>query len=142
MAVVSERNQPIVEEFRANEGRVGGPFEGMPMVLVHHRGRKSGEEFISPMAYLPHDDNPDVIYVFAAKGGAPTNPGWYYNLVSAGEGTVERGTDRYDVTVRDVTGDERDRVYAEQAKRYPGFAEYEQKTAGVRVIPVLELTRR
>jgi len=91
--------------------------------------------------YLPHDTDPDVIYVFATRGGAPINPDWYYNLTAAGEGSIERGTQTYEVTVRDLTGAERDRIYAEQARRYPGFAEYESQTAGVRTIPVLELSR-
>ena len=91
------------------------------------------------MMYLPHDTEPDIIYVFATKGGAPTSPAWYHNLTAAGVGSVERGTETYNVTVRDVTGTERDRIYAEQARRYPGFAEYARQTAGVRTIPVLEL---
>ncbi|MER6316832.1 nitroreductase family deazaflavin-dependent oxidoreductase [Streptomyces sp. NPDC001581] len=134
-------NAKTIAEFRANEGRVGGAFEGAPLVLVHHRGRKSGQERVSPMMYLPHDTDPDVVYVFASKAGAPTDPDWYRNLIAAGEGTVERGTDTYRVTVREVTGADRDRIYAEQAGRYPGFAEYARKTAGIRVIPVLELRR-
>jgi deazaflavin-dependent oxidoreductase (nitroreductase family) len=134
-------NAQTIAEFRANQGRVGGAFEGAPMVLVHHRGRKSGREYVNPMMYLPHDGDDNVVYVFASKGGAPTHPDWYYNLTAAGEGSVERGADSYDVTVRELSGAERDRVYAEQASRYPGFAEYERQTAGIRVIPVLELTR-
>ena len=98
-------NDKTIAEFRANEGRVGGYFEGAPVVLVHHRGRKSGREYVTPTMYLPDDDDPDTIYVFATKGGAPTNPDWYYNLIAAGEGTVERGTDTYPVTVRELTGD-------------------------------------
>jgi deazaflavin-dependent oxidoreductase (nitroreductase family) len=133
-------NAKTIEEFRANEGRVGGTFAGAPLVLVHHRGRKSGREHVTPMMYLPHETDPDVIYVFATKGGAPSHPDWYRNL-TAGGGSVERGTETYDVAVRDVTGAERDRIYAEQARRYPGFAEYERQTAGVRTIPVLELKR-
>jgi deazaflavin-dependent oxidoreductase (nitroreductase family) len=93
------------------------------------------------MMYLVHEVDPDVIYVFASRGGAPTDPDWYYNLTAAGEGSVERGTETYRVTVRDLTGAERDLVYAEQARRYPGFAEYARQTAGVRIIPVLELAR-
>ncbi|GAB3004946.1 nitroreductase family deazaflavin-dependent oxidoreductase [Amycolatopsis acidiphila] len=135
-------NAKTIAEFRANEGKVGGVFEGAPLVLVHHRGRKSGQEYVTPMMYLPHDTEPDIIYVFATKGGAPTNPAWYHNLTAAGVGGVERGTETYDVTVRDLTGDERDRIYAEQARRYPGFAEYARQTAGIRTIPVLELGRR
>jgi deazaflavin-dependent oxidoreductase (nitroreductase family) len=111
------------------------------MVLVHHRGRRSGREYVTPMMYLPHDTDPDVIYVFATKAGAPTNPDWYRNLTAAGDGRVERGTETYPVTVRELTGAERGRTYAEQARRYPGFAEYERQTAGVRTIPVLELKR-
>jgi deazaflavin-dependent oxidoreductase (nitroreductase family) len=134
-------NAATIAEFRANEGRVGGNFEGAPMVLVHHRGRKSRREYITPMMYLPDETEPDIIYVFATKGGAPTNPDWYRNLTAAGDGSVERGTDTYKVTVRELTGAERDLIYAEQARRYPGFAEYERQTAGVRAIPVLELRR-
>jgi deazaflavin-dependent oxidoreductase (nitroreductase family) len=133
-------NAKTIAEFRANEGRVGGNFEGAPMVLVHHRGRKSGREYVTPMMYLPHGTDPDIIYVFATKAGAPTNPDWYYNL-TAGASSVERGTGTYKVTVRELPGSERDRVYAEQARRYPGFAGYERQTAGIRTIPVLELTR-
>ena len=138
---MSDWNAKVIEEFRANEGRVGGPFAGAPMVLVHHRGRKSGRELLTPMMYLPHDTDDDVIYVFASKAGAPENPDWYYNLTTAGRADVERGTDTYPVIVREVTGVERDQRYDEQARRYPGFAEYAQKTAGIRTIPVLELTR-
>ena len=134
-------NAGTIAEFRANEGRVGGIFEGAPMTLVHHQGRKSGRKHVTPTMYLPDETDPDTIYVFATKGGAPTNPDWYYNLAAAGGGTVERGTETYPVTVRDLTGNERDRVYAEQARRYPGFAEYARQTAGVRTIPVLELKR-
>ncbi|MFB7053288.1 nitroreductase family deazaflavin-dependent oxidoreductase [Streptomyces vinaceus] len=139
MSEALDRNAKVIAEFRENEGRVGGDFEGAPLVLVHHRGRKSGQEHVSPMMYLPHDTEPDTVYVFASKAGAPTNPDWYRNLTAAGEGTVERGTATYQVTVRELTGAERDRIYAEQARRYPGFAEYERKTAGIRTIPVLEL---
>jgi deazaflavin-dependent oxidoreductase (nitroreductase family) len=139
---MSDWNAHVIEEFRANEGRVGGNFEGAPMTLVHHRGRKSGRELVNPMMYLADDEDPDVIYVFASKGGAPSDPDWYHNLVAAGEGEVEVGTEQYPVTVTELKGDERDRVYAEQARRYPGFADYEKKTAGVRTIPVLALRRR
>jgi len=138
---VSDFNANVIEEFRANEGRVGGPFAGAPIVLVHHRGRKTGKESVAPMMYLPHESDDDVIYVFASKGGAPENPAWYYNLVAAGHATVERGTDTYPVNVRELTGTERDQRYEQQAGLYPGFAEYAVKTAGIRTIPVLELTR-
>ena len=134
-------NDKTIAEFRANEGRVGGTFEGAPMVLVHHRGRTSGRDYVNPLMYLPDDNDPDTIYVFATKGGLPTNPDWYYNLIAASENTVERGTDTYPVTVDELTGKERDRIYDEQARRYPGFAEYARQTAGVRTIPVLALRR-
>ncbi|HET6986648.1 MAG TPA: nitroreductase family deazaflavin-dependent oxidoreductase [Kribbella sp.] len=138
---MSDWNTKTIEEFRANEGRVGGSFEGAPMVLLHTRGRTSGREYVAPTMYLPHETEQDTIYVFATKGGGPTNPDWYRNLTAAGDGTVERGTETYKVTVRELTGAERDRIYAEQARRYSGFAEYERRTAGVRTIPVLELKR-
>jgi deazaflavin-dependent oxidoreductase (nitroreductase family) len=138
---MSDWNEKTIDEFRANEGRVGGNFEGAPMVLLHHRGRRSGAEYIAPTMYLPDETDPNTIYVFASKGGAPTNPDWYRNMTAAGKTTIERGTETYDVTVNEVTGPERDRIYAEQARRYPGFAEYERRTAGVRTIPVLELKR-
>ncbi|MDH6544196.1 nitroreductase family deazaflavin-dependent oxidoreductase [Streptomyces sp. SPB4] len=139
MSEAADWNTKVIAEFRANEGKVGGAFEGAPLLLVHHRGRKTGREHVSPMMYLPHDTEPDIVYVFASKAGAPTDPDWYRNLTAAGEGTVERGTATYRVTVRELTGAERDRVYAEQARLYPGFAEYERQTAGIRTIPVLEL---
>ena len=138
---MSDWNAGIIDEFRANEGRVGGPFEGAPMILVHHVGRKSGKQNIAPMMYLQSEDDPATVYVFASKGGAPTHPAWYFNLVDAGSASVERGAETYDVTVSEITGADRDRIFAEQASRYPGFAEYAEKTAGIRVIPVLALTR-
>ena len=138
---IAERNQPIVDEFRANSGRVGGPFAGAPMVLLHHRGRRSGTDYISPMMYLRDGEDPQTIYVFASAGGRPQSPSWYFNAVAAGSATVEVGTESYAVTVRELTGDERDRIFAEQAGRYSAFADYEQRTAGIRTIPVLALRR-
>jgi len=138
---VSDWNQRVIDEFRANEGRVGGGFEGAPMVLIHHVGRKSGKEYVSPLVYLPDGDG-DSIYIFASKGGAPEDPEWYRNLVAAGQATIEVLTSTYPVTVTELSGDERDRVYAEQVKRMPGFGEYAQKTEGIRKIPVLRLKRR
>jgi deazaflavin-dependent oxidoreductase (nitroreductase family) len=111
-------------------------------VLVHHRGRKSGRDYVFPAMYLPDQRDDNTIYVFATKGGAPSNPDWYCNLTAAGEGTIERGTETYRVAVRaEVTGNERDRIYDEHARRYPGVAEYARQTAGIRTIPVLELQR-
>ncbi|MBF6174857.1 nitroreductase/quinone reductase family protein [Nocardia blacklockiae] len=141
MSSADDWNSNVIAEFRANEGRVSGPFEGAPMLLLHHRGRKSGRESVTPLMYLPDPENPDVLYIFASKAGAPTNPAWYHNLTAAGTATIERGTDKYDVTVEEITGEPRDRIYAEQSRRYPGFAEYADKTAGIRTIPVLALHR-
>jgi deazaflavin-dependent oxidoreductase (nitroreductase family) len=138
---MSDWNDQVIDEFRANDGKVGGQFEGAPVTLLHHRGRKSGTEFVAPVMYLADDADAATIYVFASKAGAPTDPDWYRNLTSAGEGVVEVGTETYPVAVTDLAGAERDRIYAEQAKRYPGFAEYEEKTRGVRTIPVLALRR-
>jgi len=137
---VSDWNSQIIDEFRANEGRVGGPFEGAPMVLVHHTGRKSGTERVTPLVYLPGDSDGEL-YIFASKAGAPTHPDWYRNLIAAGQTTIEVGTETYPVTVTEVTGEERDRIYAAQVERNPGFGEYAEKTKGIRVIPVLRLTR-
>jgi deazaflavin-dependent oxidoreductase (nitroreductase family) len=134
-------NAKVIAEFRANEGRVGGAFKGAPVTLVHHRGRTSGREYVTPMMYLVDGNDPATVYVFASKAGAPTNPDWYYNLTTAGAARVEVGPDEYSVTVSELAGDERDRVYAEQGRRYPGFAEYADKTAGIRTIPVLALKR-
>ena len=129
-------NEKIIEEFRANDGRVGGPFEGAPVLLLHTTGAKSGLERVSPMMYLEEDDR---IYVFASKAGADTDPDWFHNLVAHPAVTAEIGTERSAATATPVVGAERDRIYAVQAERFPGFAEYEAKTT--RVIPVVELVR-
>jgi deazaflavin-dependent oxidoreductase (nitroreductase family) len=138
----NDRNQGIITEFRADEGRVGGPFAGAPMILVHNVGRTSGKEYINPLVYLPGEGEDDSLYIFASKGGAPTHPDWYRNLIAAGQATVEVGTSTFQVTVTELTGDERDRVYAEQVKHMPGFGDYEKKAEGIRTIPVLQLKRR
>lgn len=134
-------NANVIAEFRANDGQVGGPFAGAPVVLLSHTGRKSGTQFLAPLMYLADEEHEDTIYVFASKGGAPTNPDWYYNLTAAGTTTVEVGVESYQVAVQEIAGADRDRIYAEQARRYPGFAEYASQTEGVRTIPVLALRR-
>jgi len=134
---MSDWNQQIIDEFRANDGRVGGQFEGAPLLLLHTKGAKSGEERVHPVMYQPLDRG---VAVFASKAGAPDNPDWYHNLVANPTVTVEIGDERYSATAKEVTGPERDRLYAEQASRMPGFAEYEVK-AGDRVIPVVTLER-
>jgi deazaflavin-dependent oxidoreductase (nitroreductase family) len=112
-------------------------FEGMPLLLLHHTGARSGEERINPVAYA-QDDGRYVL--FASKGGAPTHPGWYHNLVAHPDTTIEVGNDTIDVTASEASGDERERLFRAQAARIPQFAEYEQKTD--RVIPVIVLTPR
>lgn len=130
----SDWNRKVIDEFRANEGRVGGNFEGAPMMLIHHRGAKSGIERVNPVAYQRVEGG---YAVFASKGGAPTNPDWYHNLVANPETTVEVGTETIPVRARAARGEERERIWEKQKRAYPGFAEYEQKTN--REIPVLIL---
>jgi deazaflavin-dependent oxidoreductase (nitroreductase family) len=137
---VSDWNQRVIEEFRASGGRVGGPFEGAPMVLVHHVGRNSGKDYVTPLVYLPSDTGDGAMYIFASKAGAPEHPDWYRNIIAAGKTTIEVGDSTLLVAVSEVTGDERDRLFAEQVRRMPGFGEYEQKTRGIRTIPVVRLT--
>jgi deazaflavin-dependent oxidoreductase (nitroreductase family) len=134
-------NAQIIDEFRSNGGQVGGNFAGAPVTLLHHVGRKSGKQSVTPVMYLADADDPATIYVFASAAGARAHPAWYYNLTAAGAGTIELGTETLEVTVDEITGDERDRIYREQVSRYPGFGEYEEKTEGVRTIPVLALRR-
>jgi deazaflavin-dependent oxidoreductase (nitroreductase family) len=129
-------NQKIVDEFRANDGRVGGQFEGAPILVLHTKGRKSGERRINPMMYLSHDGR---IFVFASKAGAPSHPDWFHNLVTTPHVTVELGTETFAAHARPVEGAERDRIYAIQAELRPTFAEYQEKTT--RTIPVVELVR-
>ncbi|HSO95192.1 MAG TPA: nitroreductase family deazaflavin-dependent oxidoreductase [Acidimicrobiia bacterium] len=130
-------NQSIIDEFRANDGKVGGPFEGAPMVLLTTTGAKTGKARTIPLVCLPDGDR---YIVFASKAGAPTNPDWYHNLVANPAVTVEVGRDRFDADAVVLTGDERDRLYALQAERMPGFQEYQDKTT--RVIPVVALQPR
>lgn len=128
-------NAQIIEEFHTNEGRVGGMFEGMPLLLLHHTGAKSGKSRINPLAYQSDDGR---YVVFASKGGAPTNPDWYHNLKAQSHATIEVGVDTIDVLASEATGEERERLYRTQAERVPQFGEYEQQTE--RVIPVIVLT--
>lgn len=141
MADAADWNARIIAEFRANQGRVGPPFEGAPLTLVHHRGRKSGREYVNPVMYMRSDEDPHAMYIFATNRGAPDNPAWYRNLLDAGSAEVEVGTETFPVQVTELTGEDRDRVYAEQAARYPGFGDYAEQTAGIRIIPVLALRR-
>lgn len=128
-------NAQIIEEFRANEGRVGGMFDGMPLLLLHHTGAKSGKSRVNPLAYQSDDGR---YVIFASKGGAPTNPDRYYNLKAQPNTSIEIGSDTIDVVASEAEGEERERLFRTQAERVPQFAEYEQKTE--RTIPVIVLT--
>jgi deazaflavin-dependent oxidoreductase (nitroreductase family) len=134
---VNDWNKNVIAEFRANEGVVGGQFEGAPVLLLHTTGAKSGIERVNPMMYLVEDDK---IYVFASYAGADNHPDWFHNLKANETVTIEQGTEEYEATAVEVSRSERDRVYAIQAERFPGFAEYEKKTS--RIIPVVELVRK
>lgn len=130
-------NRQIMEEFRANKGKVGGHFEGVPLTIVHHTGAKSGIVRHAPLAYLPNGD--DVV-IFGSKGGQPTNPAWYHNLIANPDTVIELGDEIVPVHVREAKGAERDELFSRQKKASPAFAEYEAATT--RVIPVLVLERR
>jgi deazaflavin-dependent oxidoreductase (nitroreductase family) len=130
-------NTKIIEEFRANEGRVGGPFEGAPMILVHHIGAKSGTERVTPLVYFPEDDG--TMLIVASKAGAPTNPDWYHNLKANPKVDVEVGTETFPVESAEVDSSEREDVWARVVAKNPGFGEYQEKTT--RTIPVVRLTR-
>jgi deazaflavin-dependent oxidoreductase (nitroreductase family) len=132
---VNDWNARIIEEFRANDGRVGGPFEGAPMLLLHTTGARSGAERVNPMVYQPLDAG--AMAVFASKAGAPTNPDWFHNLVAHPEVTVEVGTETRSYRARVTEGEERERIWSRQKAASPGFAEYEAKTT--RQIPVVVL---
>jgi deazaflavin-dependent oxidoreductase (nitroreductase family) len=128
-------NAQIVEEFRANDGVVGGMFEGMTLLLLHDQGAKSGKSYIHPLVYHGEDGR---YLIFASKGGAPENPAWYHNLKAHPDARIEVGTDTFDVTATELAGDERERVFRAQAERSAQFAEYEKNTE--RTIPVIALT--
>ena len=133
---MSDWNQKIIEEFRANAGRVGGMFEGALMILIHHIGAKSGTERVTPLVYFPEDDGRMVIV--ASKAGAPTNPDWYHNLKANPKIDVEVGTETFAVLAEEIVGDERDAAWQRVVTEKPGFADYQQKTT--RTIPLLRLT--
>ncbi|HEU5014256.1 MAG TPA: nitroreductase family deazaflavin-dependent oxidoreductase [Roseiflexaceae bacterium] len=130
-------NQSIIEEFHANNGKVGGPFANTPLLLLTSIGAKSGQPRTSPLAYVT--DNGHFV-IIASKGGAPSNPDWYYNVLANPEVTVEAGTETFKARATAITdGPERDRLYAKMVEQNPGFAEYERKTA--RKIPAVILER-
>jgi len=120
MSEFNDFNAAIVAEFRANHGKVGGNFEGAPLLLLHSRGARTGAERVSPMMYLRDGDR---YLVFASKGGAPDNPAWYHNLMANPDAEIEVGDDTLAVRAEELKGAERDEKYARQAELYPGFAD-------------------
>ena len=130
-------NQQVITEFRANHGRVGGDFDGAPLLLLHHRGARTGTERVTPVMYR-HDG--DTWVIFASKAGAPTNPDWYHNLRANPDTTIEDGTDTINVTATVADPATRDRLWAAQKHDVPQFADYEAATT--RTIPVVLLDRR
>jgi len=131
---MEEFNRGVIEEFRANDGKVGGPFEGAPVLLLTTVGAKSGERRTTPVMYLPDGER---MVIFASLGGAPNNPAWYHNLVANPSTTVEVGPDTVAVEAVVTSGEERDLLFERQAELYPQFADYAQKTT--RQIPVVAL---
>ncbi len=131
---MSDWNRQTIEEFRANEGKVGGPFEGAPLLLLHTTGARSGQERVNPVMY---QDLGGPVAVFASKAGAPDNPDWYHNLRANPEVTAEIGTETRSFRARTATAEERAPIWAKQKQDYPGFADYESKTS--REIPVVIL---
>jgi deazaflavin-dependent oxidoreductase (nitroreductase family) len=135
MSNSNDWNKKIIEEFRANDGKVGGNFDGKPLLLLHTTGAKSGEERVNPVAYTKDGDK---LVVIASKGGAPTHPDWYHNIVAHPQVTVEVGTEKFEATASVAKEPDRRRLYDEMVKIMPGFADYEKKTT--RSIPVIVLT--
>ena len=136
MTTPNDWNNAVIKEFRENGGKVGGRFEGAPVLLLTTKGAKTGKTRVNPMMYLPKGNR---MFVFASKAGAPTNPGWYHNLIANPDVTVEVGTETFPARATPLTREERDEIYAKQASLYPGFADYEKRTT--RKIPVVVLIR-
>jgi deazaflavin-dependent oxidoreductase (nitroreductase family) len=135
MSEAGERNKHIIDEFRANEGRVGGRFEGRTLLLLHNKGAKSGQERINPVAYIRDGDR---FVVIASKGGAPMHPDWYFNVIANPLVTVEVGTEKFQARATIAEEPERTRLYDKMAAMMPVFDDYRHKTA--RKIPVIVLT--
>jgi deazaflavin-dependent oxidoreductase (nitroreductase family) len=134
---VSPWNRDIVDEFRANGGNVGGNFSGAPVLLLHTIGARSGKERVTPLMY---QDLGGSVAVFATRGGAPTDPDWYHNVVANPGVSAEIGAETRRFQARTATGVERDRIWTKQKRDYRGFARYEAQTE--RVIPVVILEPR
>lgn len=137
MADREDWNKRIIDEFRANAGKVAGPFQGAPMILVTHTGAKTGRKRTNPLVYLAEDGK---YVIFGSKGGAPTNPDWYHNLKANPEAEAEVGTEKFAVVAEEATGAERDRLFEKQAGIMPNFAQYQANTK--RKIPVMVLSRK
>jgi deazaflavin-dependent oxidoreductase (nitroreductase family) len=136
---MSDWNESTIKEFRANEGRVGGMFEGAPLLLLHTTGRRSGTERVNPLMYLPDGDR---WIVFASKGGHTADPHWLHNIEANPEAAIEVGTATIPVKAKVLReGPDRDALFARQVAAYPQFGEYEKKTEGHRTIPVIVLER-
>jgi len=135
---MSDWNTAIIEEFRTNGGKVGGNFEGAPLLLLTTIGAKSAQERVAPVMYLDDPEN-NRLLVFASKAGAPTHPDWFHNLKANPAVTVEVGSEKFEATASELPESERGTYYAKQAELYPGFKEYEEKTD--RVIPVVALAK-
>jgi deazaflavin-dependent oxidoreductase (nitroreductase family) len=133
---MAEFNKKVIDEFRSSGGKVGGQFNGAPMIIVTHTGAKSGKSYTTPLVYTK-DGNRYVI--IASKAGAPKNPSWYHNLVVHPEVTLEIGAEKFKARAKEVKGEERDRLFAAQAKMMPQFNDYASKTS--RKIPVFVLER-
>lgn len=135
MSDMNDWNKQIIAEFRENDGKVGGNFEGAPLLLLHTTGAKSGLERINPLMY--QDLGQGRIAVFASKAGADTNPDWFINVKATPAVTAEVGTDTRAFTARQAEGDERDQIWEKQKADFPAFAGYEASTD--RIIPVVVL---
>ncbi len=138
MPEASDWNSKIIAEFRANGGKVGGQFEGAPLLLLHTVGAKSGQERVNPVMYQTVGDG---FAVFASKAGAPTNPDWYYNLVANPRVRAEIGTETLAATARVAEAEERDRIFAAQKDAFPGFGDYERQTTRQIPVVILEAVR-
>jgi deazaflavin-dependent oxidoreductase (nitroreductase family) len=137
MSSANDWNKNIIEEFRANEGKVGGTFANNTLLLLHTTGARSGKEHVNPVVYTTDGDR---LLIIASKGGAPTHPDWYYNIRANPLVTVEVGTEQFQARAEIVAdGPERRRLYDKMIAVMAGFAEYERKTT--RTIPAVILTR-
>ena len=136
MSKVNEWNKTIITEFRANDGKVGGQFASRSLLLLHTTGAKSGQLRINPLAYTTDGDH---LVVIASKGGAPTNPDWYYNILANPLVMVEVGAEQFQARATIAAEPERTRLFDQMATVMPGFAEYQRNTS--RILPVIVLTR-